>query len=167
MERGWLPAVPGQRGRQSLLMTDMDKTRLKKIFLIAVIVAPLALIAGFIVAPHYVYYLALEKSNKETRLMKCREGITEEFDGVIVGIEKYEYIDFMHGRYFALSISTGSGLNTFVSYQFTVESCRELLDFARLGHTVKKKRGEKTFMLASKTGEERTFVIPHCNIVEE
>ena len=113
------------------------------------------------------YYWATEESNKETTQTKCNDGIGEEFTGTIKKIERFEYSDFMNKNFFALEIRTNDSLNNFRTYQFSLEPYRDVLDFAKSGQVITKKRGQNNFTLKTDLEQQKSFVIPDCKLIEE
>ena len=113
------------------------------------------------------YYLATEKSNKETGKSKCKEGIEEEFSGTIDKVNRYEYDDFMNKNFFALEILTTDSIDGFKTYQFNLKEYRDVLEFANAGQRIEKIKGKDTFLLNSDNGQKRSFTIPDCRLVAD
>lgn len=113
------------------------------------------------------YYSAIEKSNRETATINCKNGAEDEFFGKIVRVERYEHNDFMNANFFALEILTIDAADRFKTYQFNLNEYSEVLDFVKVGQSIEKNRGQDKFQLKNEEGNEKSFTIPYCKLLKD
>ena len=106
----------------------------------------------------------MKKSNKETIISKCNDGIIQSFSGSIVKIDRYEYDEFMSKSFFTLKIKTTDTSNTYIDYQFHLEHYKNILNFTKPGQKVLKEKGKDTFIVFTDNTHKRTFTIPDCKL---
>lgn len=132
----------------------------KKAGIIILLIGLLCIItyAGFWVE----YYFAMQEANKEAIEMACKENMERQFEGRLANIERFEYNNDMHNRFFSLHIIISDSTNISIDYQYNLEPNKEILDFAKTGQLAVKVKGEDSFTLMDTTGEKKTFKIAKC-----
>jgi hypothetical protein len=108
------------------------------------------------------YYFSIEKANKEGFEKACKENIEQKFQGHLVDINRFEYDNFMHNRFFNLHIKVNDNTNNYIDYHYNLKPNKEILDFAKTGQIVIKIKGQDTFTLIDTTGVCKTFKIAKC-----
>ena len=112
------------------------------------------------------YYFSIQEANKKGLENACRENIEQEFAGRIIDINTFDYDNFMNGRFFNLHIRINDSTKEYVDYHYNLKPNKEILDFAKVGQTAIKIKGEDTFKLTDSMGEQRTFKIAKCAKVD-
>jgi hypothetical protein len=143
-------------------MTDSSKKivlkRVGQVVLTFVVIAVL-----FYVGLWVAYYFATEKSNRETRITRCKEDQEAYFEGEIIRIDRYEYSSFMNSNYFGLEIKTNDTARQFVTYQFDLKSRKTVLDFVSIGQKMRKEKGSTNFILFIENDKRKEFKLPYCD----
>jgi|GEM_PF-4058578 len=101
--------------------------------------------------------------NARAKVSRCIEGQDLAFEGVVSGINRYEYSSFMNNNYFGIDIKTGDTTNKFIYWQFTLKENKDLLNIVSVGQGVRKVKGSKTFTLFVTKDVEKEFALPYCN----
>ena len=112
------------------------------------------------------YYFSMQEAGKEGLENACRENIEQEFSGRITDISTFDYDNFMHGRFFTLHIRINDSTKGYVDYHYNLKPNNEILDFAKVGQTAVKIKGEDIYQLIDSTGEQGTFKIAECAKIE-
>jgi hypothetical protein len=128
---------------------------------ITVGVIGLVLVLGF-AGVWLTYYFSAIKANKQGLETACKENIEQEFVGQVFSIDRYEYSDFMHNRYFNIKIRISDTINSYIDYHYNLKPNKELLDFVKTGQKAIKYKDENTFTLIDSTGIEKIFKIAKC-----
>ncbi len=113
--------------------------------------------------PHLKLYFAIEKSNKEASISKCKDGILQTFTGTIQEVDRYDYDNYMNKNFFSLHIKTTDSTNKHIDYQFILETNKVVLDFAQAGQQIRKDKGNDFFKITNSSGQQKTFKIPDCD----
>jgi hypothetical protein len=112
------------------------------------------------------YYFSVKDANRKGRETACTTEKEQEFLGQIVAINRFEYDNFMHGRFFNLRIKMDKSNPKYVDYHYNLKPNIEILDFARVGQKVVKMKGEDICHLTDSTGLKATFKIGKCAAIE-
>lgn len=129
-----------------------------KILIIILVLAVVIFIGQFYVR----YYLAIEKSNKESTITDCTDNINESFKGEIYQINRFEYDSYMNKNFFLIKIKLADSLHSYINYQYVLEPYKEILTYARLGQKVIKVKGKNTFTLYLDSNKTKSFSVPSC-----
>lgn len=108
------------------------------------------------------YYFAIQKANKASIELACKENIEQQFEGRLADIDRFEYDNLMHTHFFNLHIKIRDSSNHYIDYQYLLEPNKEILDFAQPGQWAIKVKGKDTFTLMDTTGNKRIFKISKC-----
>ncbi len=109
-----------------------------------------------------VYYFSMKEANKEAMEVSCAEQNSQSYNGKIKNLLRYEYSEYMNQNFFGLDIVTNNSGEKIISYNFSIESNSNLLEFVESGQEVKKVKGKDYFELISKNGVSKTFKVPDC-----
>ena len=104
----------------------------------------------------------MQESNARTTMLKCLEGQTLAFEGVVSGINRYEYSSFMNKNVFGVTIKTEDTTNRFIHWQFRVKEGKDILKVISVGQKLRKIGGSKTFFLFVNNHNKQEFNIPYC-----
>ena len=126
---------------------------------ILLVVFALVLYVGF----WAYYWISMREQNEKAKVNKCLEGQAFAFEGEILRVSRYEYDTYMNGKFFGIDIRTADSSNEFITWQFTVNEDRNLLDFIEVGQKVSKVSGSKTFTVTGTNGRKQEFNVPYCN----
>ncbi|MCB0745787.1 MAG: hypothetical protein KDC67_17925, partial [Ignavibacteriae bacterium] len=97
----------------------------------------------------------------ESRIVECEYQTSDSFVGTVKRINRYEYSDYMNENLFALEISVFSPKDTLIDYQFDIENFSDLLTNVKVGDTIKKFTGNKSFTLNKNGGMK--YLMPDCD----
>jgi len=115
----------------------------------------------YVVAVYASYAIAVRKINKESRIVECEYQTSDNFIGTVKRINRYEYSDYMNEHLFALEISVFAPKDTLIDYQFDIENFSDLLTNVKVGDTIKKLTGNKSFTLNKNGGTK--YLMPDCD----
>ena len=106
----------------------------------------------------------MKRANEEGLKRQCLRNIDQEFRGTLIEVERFEYDDFMHNRFFNLHIKINDSRNEAVDYHYNLTPKTKLiLEFAAKGQTIMKRKGQDTFTIVDLRGNKKEFKIAKCD----
>jgi hypothetical protein len=127
----------------------------------------IVLLVGLFVYGGLWFYIdySIKQSNLAGLEKSCQANKLADFKGTVKDVERFEYDDYMSGRFLNLRIETDSG--KIVNYHYNLKDNKELSDFVRTGQKTLKAKGMETFILRQPDGTEREFLIADCDKVKK